>query len=86
MYLLVINAETKRAKVEWPNDFNMQIHYIKQQKEAIETLKRFLPQDIDESVFAKIREQGRQEWPNDFTMQVHHEKQQIKSIRNLNNL
>lgn len=76
----------ERAKVEWPNDFNMQVHYIKQQKEAIETLKTSIPQDIDESVFAKIREQGRQEWPNDFTMQVYHEKQQIESIRNLNKM
>jgi hypothetical protein len=76
----------ERAKIEWPNDFNMQVHYIKQQKDAIETLRTSIPNDIDEGIFTKIREQGRQKWPNSFTMQVHYEKQQIESIQNLNRM
>ena len=76
----------ERAKEKWSNDFNMQVHYIKEQKEAIQTLKNSIPQDIDETIFAKIRKQGRQKWPNDFTMQVHYEEKQIDSIRSLNKM
>lgn len=76
----------ERAVIEWPDDFNMQLHYIKGEKEAIQSLINSVPEGIDNDVFNKIREQGRIEWPNDFKMQLHYEKGQIESIRKLKSM
>jgi TIR domain len=76
----------QRAKIEWPDNFEMQVHYIKGQKEAIQDLIKLHPADIDEYQFNEIRKQGRLEWPNSFDMQLYHEKNQIESIRKLKSM
>lgn len=76
----------KHSKIEWPNDFEMQLHYISKQKEAVENLKQHSPLDIDKHQFDIIRKQARSEWKNDYDMQLHIEQKQVESLRRLNEL
>lgn len=76
----------KHSKIEWPNDFEMQLHYISKQKEAVENLKQHNPLDIDKHKFDLIRKQARLDWKNDYDMQLHYEQKQVESLRRLNEL
>jgi hypothetical protein len=76
----------KRSKIEWPNDFEMQLHYINKQKEAVENLKQHNPLDIDKQQFEKIRKNARAEWKNDYEMQLDFEQRQVESLRRINEL
>lgn len=74
------------SKKEWPDDFEMQLDYIKRQKRAIEKLEAHNPIDISESDFYQIRKNGRKEWSDDFEMQLDFEQRQVESIRRLNEI
>lgn len=76
----------KQSKIEWPNDFEMQHHYISTQKEAVENLKQHNPSDIEKYQFDMIRKQARAEWKNDYDMQLHFELKQVESLRRINEL
>lgn len=71
------------SKKEWPDDFEMQLDFIKRQNDALKKLKEQKPIDISEDDFKSIRKKGRQEWPNDFEMQLDYEQRQIESLRRL---
>jgi hypothetical protein len=75
-----------RSKIEWPNDFEMQLHYISKQREAVENLKQHNPLDIDKHQFELIRKKARIEWKNDYEMQLDFEERQVESLRRLNEL
>ncbi len=74
------------SKKEWPDDFEMQIHYIEKQRAAVEALKNHNPKDIEKAQFEKIRKQAKIEWPQDFEMQLHYEEKQVNSLRKLKNI
>lgn len=76
----------KQSKIEWPNDFEMQLHYINKQKEAVENLKQHNPLDIEKHQFEKIRKKARTEWKNDYEMQLDFEQRQVESLRRINEL
>lgn len=74
------------SKTEWPNDFEMQLDYIRRQRKAIEKLKNHNPIDISKEDFKSIRNNGRTEWPDDFEMQLDFEQRQVESLRRLNEI
>lgn len=76
----------EHSKKEWPDDYEMQVDFIENQRKAVEKLKRGKPDDIDEEAFIKIRERAKKEWPFDFAMRLATEERQIESLRKLNEL
>lgn len=74
------------SKKEWPDNYEMQIHYIEKQRAAVEALKNHNPLDIDKEQFEKIRIEAKKEWPQDFEMQLHYEEKQVDSLRKLKHI
>jgi hypothetical protein len=86
-YYINSNEIIKRqSKIEWPNDYEMQLHYINKQKEAVQNLKEHNPLDIDKNEFKVIREKARIEWKNDYEMQLDFEQRQVESLRRIKEL
>lgn len=73
----------RQCASEWPDDFNMHAHCIRQQQKTLASLKAGVPADIPVTVFAKIREKCAAEWPKDYSMRLHCEKQQMDAYREL---
>ena len=73
----------RHCESQWPKDFAMRAHCIKQEQKALAELKRGAPTDIPAEVFAEIRERCALEWPDDFSMRLHTEKQQVAAFREL---
>ena len=73
----------RHCESEWPKDFAMRAHCMKQEQNALAELKRGAPADIPAEVFAEIRERGALEWPDQFSMRVYAEKQQVSAYREL---
>jgi hypothetical protein len=76
----------KQAEIEWQDDYNMRVHYIENQKHAIESLKKGKPSDLTDNEFNRIRERAEREWPLDYEMRLHEEENQIESLRKLKNI
>ncbi|GEM_PF-2247057 len=76
----------KRSEIEWPEDYEMRIHFIQVQQKAVQELKSGKPEDLSEEEFSRIRERAKQEWPLDFEMRLHFERTQIDSLRKLKNI
>jgi len=76
----------QQAEIEWKDDYNMRIHYIEEQRAAIEILKKGKPADLTEIEFSRIRERAEHEWPLDYNMRLYEESQQIESLRKLKNI
>lgn len=76
-------AETK-CRDEWPTDFRMQQHCLKQQTEGARTLDAGPATGVDAAAFRIIRGKCSEEWPRDFRMRAHCEKQQTEGYRALN--
>ena len=73
----------RHCESEWPKDFAMRAHCMKQEQKALAELKRSTPADIPAEVFAEIRERCALEWPDHFSMRLHTEKQQVAAYREL---
>tara|TARA_R110002020_G_scaffold271085_1_gene486336 strand:- start:64 stop:1512 length:1449 start_codon:yes stop_codon:yes gene_type:complete len=71
---------------EWPDDYTMRVHCIKEQREAKQDIESFKPLDIPENIFNRILEKAISEWPTDYTMQVHSRNEQIEAYLELNDL
>ena len=71
---------------EWPDDYSMRVHCIKEQRIAAKEIEKERPADIPENIFSRILEKAISEWPTDYTMQVHSRNEQIEAYRELNNL
>ena len=71
---------------EWPDDYEMQIHFIDKQRKAINELQKRRPDDIDLDTYKKIRERAKKELPFDFEMRLHTQERQIDSYRKLKNV
>ena len=61
---------------EWPNDYTMRSYCVKQQREALNALKRGRPDGIPEDVFEEIRSKCAADWPEDYNMRRYCEQQQ----------
>lgn len=68
---------------QWPDDFQMQSHCRKQQREALGQLQTLQVEDIPNEVFAEIRRNCASQWPYDFTMRLYCERRQIEAYREL---
>ena len=80
------NAEEiidRHCEQEWPDDYSMRAYCLKEQREALEELKRHNPTDIPGDVFNSIRAKAAAEWPNDFSMRLYMEKEQVESYREI---
>ncbi|MET4076489.1 toll/interleukin-1 receptor domain-containing protein [Hymenobacter sp. UYCo722] len=73
----------KRSAIEWPDDFDMQLHYVTTQRKAVAQLQKAKPEDIPENEFKVIRRKAAINWPNDFEMRAHEEDTQFKALRKL---
>ena len=76
----------KQSEIEWEDDYEMRVHYIESQKEAVNKLKKVKPDDLTEIEFNRIRERAKQKWPLDYEMRLHEEESQIESLRKLKNI
>jgi len=74
------------SKKEWPNDYEMQVHFINKQRAAVDSLRKHNPIDISKEEFDIIRENAKNEWPQDFEMQLHYEQKQVENLRKLNEM
>lgn len=79
------NRIKAKAKEEWPNDYQMQVHEIEKQQAAIQDLKKGKPSDLTNEEFEQIRANAMAYWPNDFQMWLHEEQKQIEGLRKLRN-
>jgi hypothetical protein len=82
-YLEADQVIKRHCERGWPNDYSMRNYCIKQQREALATLKRGCPSDIPTDVFASVRENCAQEWPDDYSMRLYCEEQQFGAFREL---
>lgn len=71
---------------QWPDDYSMRVHCIKEQREAKQDIENFQPKDIPEDIYNRILEKAISEWPTDYTMQVHSRNEQIEAYLELNDL
>jgi hypothetical protein len=71
---------------QWPDDYSMRVHCIKEQREAKKDIESFKALDIPEDIFNRILEKAISEWPTDYTMQVHSRNEQIQAYLELNEL
>ncbi len=71
---------------QWPGDYSMRVHCIKEQKEAKQDIEKSRPNDIPENIFNGILNKAILEWATDYTMQVHSRNEQIEAYRELNDL
>jgi hypothetical protein len=75
-----------QSEIQWPDDYEMRLHYIKTQQQALHNLKRDKPEDLTEQEFQRIRIRAKNDWPQDFEMRFHTEETQIESLRQLKKL
>ncbi len=73
----------EKSKVEWPDDFEMQLDFIQRQNAAITKLENHNPIDIDMEDFNLIRRKAQENWIDDFEMQLDQEQRQVESLRRL---
>lgn len=79
-----INKQIKSyCEKQWPGDFKMQVHCIKEQNIAFEKMKEPKPKDIPENIFNSILQKATIEWPEEYNMQVHSKNEQIEAFRHL---
>jgi hypothetical protein len=75
-----------QSEIEWPDDYEMRLHYIESQRAAIKKLKIGKPKDLTDQEFQKIRMRSKRDWPLNFEMRIHEEETQIDSLRKLKNI
>lgn len=73
----------RNCEREWPDDYNMRAHCLKQQQSAVAELRAREPADVPEEVFRQIRRKCAREWPDDYNMRNYSEEQQIAAYRKL---
>jgi hypothetical protein len=74
----------EHAKTQFPTDYSMQSFVIKEQKAAVEDLKKGNLKNIPADVFLQIRQFAASQFPTDFGMRLFSEKEQIDAYIELN--
>lgn len=82
----IVEKIKQLSKRAWPEDFEMQLHYIEKQTKALNQLSNHKPLDIDKEDFSLIRKKAKEDWPEDFEMQLNYEEKQVESLRRLKNM
>jgi hypothetical protein len=80
------NAETiikKKCAQDWPDDFSTRAFCEKQQREAVEKLKKGKPNDITDDEYLTLHGKCARDWPEDFSTRAFCEQQQVEAIREL---
>ena len=80
----ILQIIKESSKKEWPNNYTMQLDYIRSQIEAFESLSLFNPSDISINELNIIKLNSKKEWPNNFIMQLDYMQSQVESLRKLN--
>ncbi|NOZ46661.1 MAG: toll/interleukin-1 receptor domain-containing protein [Chlorobi bacterium] len=76
----------KQSEIEWPDNYEMQVSYINDQREAVKKLQKGKPTDLTDEEFDRIRARAEKEWPLNFEMRLDEEERQIESLRKLKNI
>lgn len=71
---------------EYPDDYEMQLYIIENQREAVKKLMLGKPDDLTEKEFSLIREKAKIDYPLDFEMRLYIEESQIESLRKLKSM
>lgn len=79
----ILDIIKELSKKEWPNNYTMQLDYIRSQIEAFENLSLFNPSDILINDLDMIKLKSKKEWPNNFVMQLDYIQSQVESLREL---
>lgn len=85
---VLVNEDEKkliksRSKTEWANDYSMQEHYINEQIQALEKIKKLKNEVKNDADKSRIVQKAIREWPEDYTMQVHISNQEIEAYLRL---
>lgn len=72
-----------RSKAEWPDDYSMQEHYIKEQVQALIDIKRLKNEFKNDLEKFKIIDKAIREWPDDYSMQTYIANQEIEAYKRL---
>jgi hypothetical protein len=75
----------RHCEREWPDDYNMRAYCIKQQRDAVASLKSTMHPEIPTAVLQQIRRKCAREWPDDYNMRHYCEQQQLTAYRQMQN-
>lgn len=70
---------------EWEDDFEMQLHTIKEQSKSARKVIDYINEKIPNDILNKIKADALTEWENDYEMQLDTIKIQSKAWIKLNN-
>ena len=76
----------EQSKKEWPNDYEMQEHYIENQLKAYNELQKLKPNGVPIDRFDNICSKATDEWGTDYEMLLYNINNQIESFKRLNNI
>ena len=86
LYEEEVTLQIKRlANNNYPDDYSMQVYLIKNQEEAVRSLKKSNFPDIPRDIYEKIRLRALRDYPNDFEMQFYIVENQVNDYRELKN-
>lgn len=74
------------CRIEWPDNYSMQLSCVKEQQEAVKILKKGKPKDISADDFILIRKKAQDDWPSNYSMRVHQEREEYEALRKLKQL
>ena len=80
----VIACCMKRALLDWPDDFDMQVHVFDEQIEAAGDFFNAQFPEVPEDVLKEIRIRAFSEWPEDYSMMLHELTEQIAGWKSVN--
>jgi len=83
-YSDVLPVIENHAKTQFPNDYAMQLFVIKEQKTAVDELRKGNTKNIPGDIFQNIRAYAAQQFPNDFNMRIYSENEQVIAYLELN--
>jgi hypothetical protein len=73
----------RHCEQKWPDNFPMQAHCRKQEREAFAELQALQAKDVPGGIFNEIRRSCASKWPDNFTMRLHCERQQLEAYREI---
>jgi hypothetical protein len=77
----VMNEIKSIAKLDWPNDYEMQKYNIDKQMRSYEQVRSLYKigfRGVPHQTIRSILDQAKQYWPGDYEMQLYNAKRQIR--------
>jgi hypothetical protein len=85
--LSILDEEKKlikeRSKIEWPEDYSMQEHYINEQIQALTGIKKLQNEVKRHYEKNRIVQRAINEWPKDYSMQLYRANEEIEAYMRL---